>query len=527
MTKHGLTADQLRDLYVRQNLPDRVIASMFGLSDVTVSNLRKKWGITTRSQFDRLTFQHQGPSIHGATRETLVQQYASETLRAIAVRYGVSKTLIVKRFEELGIPRVSKSERYLSNTTITSEQKQVIIGTLLGDAHVLPRGVLKLTHAHSQYDYLIQTRGVLASHVRSTYYEEKLMDNGRLTYGFGFNTYTHPWLKQIRQVFYPEGLKIYPESVLSSLSATSLAYWYFDDGHLDESPSIALGRIPLDSAKRVAALVSQRFHLQAYVRDNDETCRILRFKVSCCDRFYDLVSAHVPKDMVYKLPRNHRPSHDTDAIRPEPTHDPYLLPTRLVKDLKLETLVQFWEKVGYPRSPLRPEELQVLAKLTPEQVLGLRTRLVGTDICTHFLEDVTSDSVSVEIIERLLSLGRIPNSVEIRAKYVGLMPALAKVLVDVHCPVGGVVLSTGADHGGDMLGTLVSEKRPRYIGYASPLKVGGLTRLAQWVGSEDRVELNPGKLPLVDLVFVTPGSTPAAVQRCKERLKEGGFIWNP
>ena len=236
----GLTKEMVEEWYLRQNKTDAEMAELVGVTDVAMSYFRRKCGIQTRTQLARLTFDHTGPRFEDITPVELATLYTSMGDRAIAARYGVSKPTVTAKRAQFAIEALSKTERATSVEELTEEQRDTFLGCLLGDGHLLARGVFKVSHYQEQFDYLTHLHRALAPHALPIMYEEKEMDNGRQTFAFGFQTVQHEWLKALRAVFYPNGEKVFPESVLSVLSPRSLAYWYFDDGHLDSGlPSFA------------------------------------------------------------------------------------------------------------------------------------------------------------------------------------------------------------------------------------------------------------------------------------------------
>jgi hypothetical protein len=551
----GFSKEDVEDLYLRQNMTDREIGQLKGVTDAAVSYFRRKMGIPTRTQLDRNTFDHQGPSFNDATPDDFISAYAAMGLRGVAKLYGVSKPTVAQKLRLLGIPIISKTERSTSREEISEAQKELIIGSLLGDGFLAERGVFKVSHYQEQIGYLLHTRKALEPLALPTYYEEKEMENGRLTFTFGYRTVQHEWLKKLRGTFYPKGEKIFPEEILKSLSARSLAYWYFDDGHLDGLSAIALGKISLDMAQMVAQTVSQRFGITAYVLENGEVCRLLRFRASSTDRFFELIRDYASVDMLYKLPAKHWPLGVVAPV-PSKTKDPYLLSKSLIEEAKgwlsapkddqdiiLESFAQFWEKTGFPHHIPRPEELTSLIHLDPSHVIQeniIKPRQVGQAICqglnTHIWDSNSEGGESPqalfknplrlrEVLRFCLSSGDIPNASKLRGALrfwrrsgvYNFRPSAAKALVDLYCPPGGTVLDPCAGYGGRLLGSLLSKASPRYLGWEpSTETLNGLHKLYRWIYAylpqlEGKAELHhqpaeEGSFPLasVDMVLTSP-----------------------
>jgi hypothetical protein len=174
------------------------------------------------------------------------------------------------------------------------------------------------------------------------------MDNGRVTFGFGFRTVQHSWLQSLRSIFYPEGEKIYPESVLRSLSPRSLAYWYFDDGHLDSGlPYFAVGSLTNDKFSSLLSLFGQRFSLDVYEKPASETNRLLGIRARSADAFFSLIKEYATPDLLYKLPPKHWPQGVLSRL-PAKTKDALLLPKHLSDEAKQWGSLDADDKSGVP-----------------------------------------------------------------------------------------------------------------------------------------------------------------------------------
>ena len=551
----GTTKEEIENLYLLQNKTDSEIGSLIGVSDAAVSWFRKRNGIATRSQLERVTIGHQGPSFKNITPIELATIYASTGLRGIAKLYGVSKPTVAAKCHKFGIRMLSKSERSTSSEELTDAQKEVIIGSLLGDGYLSENGHFKVTHYQEQLGYLLHTHKELAPHSLPVFYEEKEMDTGTLAFAFGYRTAQHEWLRVLRSIFYPNGEKVFPVAILKSLTPKSLAYWYFDDGHLDGLPSFALGAISSDMAQMVAQEVSIRFSVQAYIKSDSGNCKIMALRGVSSDVFFGLIRDYSPQCMLYKLPPKHWPK-GVVANVPTKTKDPFILPMSLVKEAKgwnsletdedkslvIDAFVKLWGDLGFPQHIPKPEELTTLIAIDSSQVIQdgvVKARQVGQGICqgicTHIWDahsfggpspkEIFLDPLRLrEVIRFCLTSGYVPNASRLRGalrywKRSGVYnfrPSAAKALADLYCPRGGVILDPCAGYGGRLLGSILSKSSPTYIGCDPATETfDNLHRLHHWVTSylpqlSDRVQLlnqpaEEADFPeLVDLVMTSP-----------------------
>ena len=545
----GLTPTLLTQIYQIDLRTDSEIGDLYGISDVAVSYFRRKWGVPTITPRQRREAQRGGPTIDDVTPVQLSTLYTTMGDRGIAKLYGVSKFTVASKRKSYGIESLSKTDRSTHTDTFTDEQKEVVIGTMLGDGHLLERGVLKVSHYQEQIGYLTALHGMLAPHSLPVFYEEKEMENGRLTFTFGFRTVQHQWLKHMRDVFYPAGVKVFPDAILKSLTPSSLAYWYFDDGYLDGGlPAFALGDVSDEAHKVVVRLVGERFGLDTYMRPvSNETCRCLGVRGRSTYDFFTLVSEFAPADMLYKIPPRYWPK---GAVPRSPTRTPdeTLLPRGFVSEGKfwaknwlslsvdekanaVESFAQFWETRGFPHHVPRPEALPVLASLDDSHIIQgdvIRARQVGQEICqgiaTHIwgaksygakspLELFSDPTKLRQVIDFCFRMGDVPNASRLRSSLrlwrrggvYNFRPSAAKALVDRYCPQNGVVFDPCGGYGGRLLGSVLSKANARYVACEPAVDTyTALLRLTDWVASyvpsvQSRVTLH--NLPAEEMVF--------------------------
>jgi len=521
-----LSPDSLWRLY--QDHTDLEIAELHGVTETAVALYRKKAGIRTipkREREDRVRRAEGLPVLEDLTPVELSGFYQQMGDRQIARMFGVTKPTILNLRRQWGIASINKAERATSDAPLSEEQRQIILGTLLGDGHLLKRGALKIGHSHAQAGYLRHVHRLLAPISKPIKFREKVMDSGTVAYEFTLLTRTHRWLKYARQVFYPEGKRVFPEEVLTRLAPRSLAFWYFDDGHLDSNlPSFALGDISLVEAEAVVSWVGQRFALDTYLKpQSTETCKLMGIRARTTDIFFALIQPFVIPDLLYKLPRKFWP---TDAVpsRPRLSKVPSPIPKDLQarsrawntldaggQDRLLGDWLAFWALEGFPYHEPRPEDLEVLHHLEGDQVIrgDLIKRInVGQGTCQSMVPriwDIKSrkaaksplglfeDPASLRgILKMILKRGVVPNAARIRSgvrlyHYSGaynFRPVAAKVLVDRFCPPGGTVYDPCGGWGGRLLGTILSTALPKYIACEpQPETFAGLERLQAWVST--------------------------------------------
>lgn len=244
-----LTKEQLIKLYYDDLLTDREIAKIYDTYQVKISRLRKKWDILTLGKTGRI---------------------------------------------EASLP------------DLTNIQKELLIGSLMGDGGLTAPSELSArfaeSHSEKQEDYLRWKVDILGDYVSSTHPTRKVTENK--TYrGYGFATQSCTQLRPYYDMFYPapDRVRKFPSNLPDLITPFSLAVWYLDDGRLANRfhPQIIFG---LDDESLHVAMDSLRIlgFSPQISEPADGTC-IISFPAQS-DMFFDLVGAHIPDCMSYKLP---------------------------------------------------------------------------------------------------------------------------------------------------------------------------------------------------------------------------------
>ena len=108
---------------------------------------------------------------------------------------------------------------------------QVVIGTILGDGYLYPRGILQVEHAKKDQQYILWKHKIMGSVVSGPLSEVKRLDKRNNKNYYSYRFYTKPVFSQYRTLFYPNGKKIVPNNVDQLLNTPlALATLFMDDG---------------------------------------------------------------------------------------------------------------------------------------------------------------------------------------------------------------------------------------------------------------------------------------------------------
>jgi hypothetical protein len=118
--------------------------------------------------------------------------------------------------------------------TMSERQKQILVGMLLGDAHLeRQRGALtarlKIEHSLAQSTYVEwkfkEWRDWVRTPPRARVRRNRL---GTSSTNIGFTTLSHVEFEQFRMTFYRDRRKVVPEEL--EVTPLSMAVWFMDDG---------------------------------------------------------------------------------------------------------------------------------------------------------------------------------------------------------------------------------------------------------------------------------------------------------
>lgn len=129
---------------------------------------------------------------------------------------------------------------YKKNLVLTQEQKEVIIGTLLGDSTIRTSKCnycIKFEQKYTQIDYLNHLHEIFKPFVGTGPKLRVIKNAFHKDYGVScwFRTYAHIKFKYYENRFYKTDekgrrRKIVPRNIHQMLTPRALAYWFMDDG---------------------------------------------------------------------------------------------------------------------------------------------------------------------------------------------------------------------------------------------------------------------------------------------------------
>lgn len=242
-------------------------------------------------------------------KESLIDLYINKrlTTREIGKIYNIDKKTVSRHLKKFDIPINFEKRKFeiSRKRPLTSRQKEIVFGTVLGDGCIANHGRLArlmLGQCEKQKDFLhwkAHELGITKIQVRENKRKDSIM--------YYCNSYTHMEYKNIRKKFYINNKKIVPRDISNYITPLALAVWIMDDGSLCSPFNI---RISTDSFSYQDHLVLKdmfkiKFDLNVkiceYTRRNSKYY-YLSFNKKNTLKLEEIVKPYILDCMKYKLP---------------------------------------------------------------------------------------------------------------------------------------------------------------------------------------------------------------------------------
>lgn len=207
---------------------------------------------------------------------------------------------------------ILKLNTVLEDITITKEQEEILMGTLLGDSYIgythpkcrFPN--LTFSHCKKQSIYAhtkFSKLRIIMSSIKERQYKKESIINGKkcniqpIVFAIGHNCRC---LIKYRELFYnTQGKKIIPiEYLKTHFTAQSLAYLYMDDGCKNQkSYNLNLQGFGTQELINFSYLMKEKFDLEFIVK-KDKT---LYLRYNSIKKFENLIKPYITEDMQYKI----------------------------------------------------------------------------------------------------------------------------------------------------------------------------------------------------------------------------------
>lgn len=198
---------------------------------------------------------------------------------------------------------------------LSSEERRIVIGSLLGDAMIDKYYQFSVGHCEAQLEYIDWLYSKLKNICTRPPVRNIKVTTDKKYVSYKISSYVTDEMEELRNEFYPEGKKIVPK-IVHEIDALSLAIWYMDDG----------GTQWYDTKTKGVRAVAKLFSLGFSDKDHDFLIDILRQKwgliprktkhKSGCNIFlqfsaddsvelFNIMRPHFCSSMLYKIDSEH------------------------------------------------------------------------------------------------------------------------------------------------------------------------------------------------------------------------------
>lgn len=242
----------------------------------------------------------------------LVELYCEKYLTTfeIAEIFKVDRTTISNRLKEFGINSNIGQRKYriIKATPLNKEQKEMIVGSVLGDGSVIISGrkknaYFKVAHCEKQKDYLMWKKEILGGLVNVVNKQEDKRGNSVM---YQFGTLSHHELNFYRNLFYENNRKIIRDELRNYLTPLGLATWFMDDGSKCNRCNYRLATDGFDKVDnyKLQQILKANFDLNAkvleYIR-NDKKYYYLALNKYNTVNMTKIIAPYIVNCMKYKL----------------------------------------------------------------------------------------------------------------------------------------------------------------------------------------------------------------------------------
>lgn len=257
------------------------------------------------------------------TREQLIVEYQENHLELveIAEKYGIPKDYMPMVREHFGIKRIGAKglKRARGTKPLSDRQRQIVYGSLLGDASIDKGGCLRIKHGGPQSVYTECLAEEFKEHCKDNnpidynrYFDER---RGRFVESHTLRTQTHRTFKDLRRLFYPKGKKVVTPEILGSISALGMAVWFMDDGttlfHFNNEGDALGAEIRLytcgfttEECELIRTWMKEKWGSETtlrYKKPKESQNPFIAISTTDTFRFLDLIRPHVYDCMLYKI----------------------------------------------------------------------------------------------------------------------------------------------------------------------------------------------------------------------------------
>jgi len=460
------------------------------------------------------------------TKEKFIEEYETGlSLDEIAEKYKINKGKMtyLRQLYEIKIKGPTFINRKKTETLLTQEQKEILYGSMMGDAKKMSPSTVGFVHGPAQQKYLLwkfkifenvssknSLKAIKSIDFRSEYESTR----------WRFYTNANTDIEKCVLEFYETGQKKITMSILNKLTPLSIAVWFQDDAKTDfqhrEKMRTGFNMTPVskfctdsfskESCDNIVKWFYDKYNIKTELKEKPLSNR-MGYRVQICNedtyKFFDLIRPHILPMFQYKINYEeyckYRKDKESEVIMDKVINCPLgvdfsTLPP-IKQDSYISNIVNYYHKKGIESLVNKPDKWEdhMLSVLNQNPNNLLRSDYISFSnlgnkfLMSHFphfwatrakgnqspKEIFNNKEYLSEIIRTIISQGYFPNESKIlkslhryrgNKTLSGFMPCVAKSIYHKYCKENNKVIDFCSGYGGRLFGAIACDKVDSYTG---------------------------------------------------------------
>ncbi len=461
------------------------------------------------------------------TRDQFEHEYLKgQSLDSIAKAHRISRENITFLREIYGIKRKGATfiNRKKTEPTLTKRQKQIIVGSFLGDGGRMSPSSLKIKHSIKQKKYLLWKYEQLISIASPVSLQEDTFIDSRFKspiHSIRFYTFANSFIESLITMLYSSGVKTVTKKYMDMVDDLALTIWFCDDGDTDwnhrslikghnTQPTCKINSqsFSKQECKMMCEWFLNKYSIEANVREKKSALSgnvgyIIKFNTSNTAKLHEIIRHHMIESMKYKVSLTHYLQHTGRRIdkcsqftaKKCPIGSGFFNLTHADQEKWIDGALYHIRRSRFPYPRLNSEDknkyLHKILGFDSDSLYKQGDILYKSDGSSfivsfhkHFYEMnskgsdslykmYSNDAILKDVIRYVIGCGTKPQPKAISHslrryrgnKTVGSFPVLgAKAVYDKYCPKNANVLDFCAGFGNRLVGAWASDNVIKYTG---------------------------------------------------------------
>jgi len=249
------------------------------------------------------------------SKEEFLSAYESGmSLEEMSEKYGMTRdeATFLRALYGIKCKGANFQKRKQTEILLTPRQKEILYGSLLGDAKKMSPSSVGFGQGTKQRDYLLwkylEFENVASVPPKDTPYEGTL---GNPLHDYRFYTKANTDIEKAVSLFYGQGNKEVCDEILEVLTPLSLAVWYQDDGMVDFNKRLVAPPAPnccfctdsfsIESCLKLVKWFKSKYDIEMVLRPRGKGLRIYTAGISDSEKLIALIRPHILPMFNYKI----------------------------------------------------------------------------------------------------------------------------------------------------------------------------------------------------------------------------------